>query len=110
MASKICPVPGCPEVTKGGRCAPHKAELERQRGTRQQRGYDLAHDRERKRVARLIRRGGQHCARCQLELPKDLPSDAWHLDHNADRTGYLGPSHTDCNLAAAGRAAHQVSP
>lgn len=106
MASRICPVPGCPTITGGGRCDPHKAELEAQRGSRQQRGYDANHDRTRRKIARLIRRGGQHCARCQLELPPDIPSDQWHLDHDDQRTGYLGPSHKDCNLAAAGRAAH----
>lgn len=30
-----------------------------------------------------------------------IPLDDRHLDHNAARNGYLGPSHARCNLAAA---------
>ena len=30
-----------------------------------------------------------------------LAGEEWHLDHNPDRDGYLGPSHARCNLSAA---------
>ena len=45
-----------------------------------------------------LRAGKATCARCGEPIH---PEDDWHLDHNADRNGYLGPSHASCNLAAA---------
>ncbi len=35
-----CSVPGCPELTTGGRCPAHQREAEQQRGTAAERGYD----------------------------------------------------------------------
>lgn len=39
-ASRVCSVPGCPELTTGGRCQAHKRESDRARGTAAQRGYN----------------------------------------------------------------------
>lgn len=36
---QVCSVPGCPELTKGGRCADHQRAAEQQRGSAAQRGY-----------------------------------------------------------------------
>lgn len=38
-ALAICPTPGCPELTNGGRCATHRQAAEQNRGTAAQRGY-----------------------------------------------------------------------
>jgi hypothetical protein len=64
-------------------------------------------------IAPLVRAGKATCARCGEPIhPED---DDWHLDHNADRNGYLGPSHARCNLAAGaavvnGRRSAQAQP
>lgn len=42
-ASRVCPVPGCPQLTQGGRCTEHTREADQARGSRQQRGYGTAH-------------------------------------------------------------------
>lgn len=34
-----CSVPGCPELTSGGRCEAHRREAEQQRGSTAERGY-----------------------------------------------------------------------
>jgi hypothetical protein len=54
--------------------------------------------------AARIQQGGVTCARCGKALTSATP---WHLDHNADRTGYLGPSCAACNTSAAGKASHR---
>ena len=85
-------------IPSGSRCAACRAVVERsrdaQRGSRQQRGYDAAHDAERQRWAPLVDAGQVSCARCGAPIP---PGTAWDLDHTDDRTGYLGPSHAGCN-------------
>lgn len=42
-AKRVCPTPGCPELTEGGRCDDCKARAEQARGTAAQRGYDHEH-------------------------------------------------------------------
>lgn len=69
-------------------------------GTTKQRGYDSKHVKERKRYARIVKAGRATCARCGNPI---APDAEWHLDHTDDRTGYLGPSHADCNVKAAAR-------
>lgn len=102
-ALRPCTAIGCPELTdRGGKCADHRAAAEAARPSRQARGYGRDHDRERRRWARLIRRGGVTCARCGRPI---APDDDWHLDHRDDRAGYLGASCATCNTSAGGRAA-----
>lgn len=48
----LCPEPGCPELTDGGRCERHKKTRERRRGSSAKRGYGAAHRAMRKRVLR----------------------------------------------------------
>lgn len=44
-ALKTCSIPGCPQLCTKGRCDEHRADAERARGTRQQRGYGVGHNR-----------------------------------------------------------------
>lgn len=43
QALRVCPIPGCPTLVAGGRCAKHAQASDRERGTRQQRGYGREH-------------------------------------------------------------------
>lgn len=76
-------------------CKAHRAAAERERGTRQQRGYGPAHDALRRAWRIRIDRYGASCARCGGPIP---PFAEFNLDHSEDRTYYLGPSHPVCNM------------
>ena len=39
----MCNVPGCPALTRAGRCQDHQRQAERARGSSRQRGYTGAH-------------------------------------------------------------------
>lgn len=105
MALRVCPVPGCPALTTGGRCGKHAREADQARGSRQQRGYTADHDRLRRRYAPLVATGQATCARCGQPID---PNEPWDLGHTDDRQGWTGPEHANrCNRAAGGRAAHQ---
>lgn len=67
------------------------------RGTRTQRGYNQTHQRARNQWARHVATGNAQCTRCGQPI---TPGEPWHLDHTADRTGYLGAAHPSCNSAA----------
>ena len=66
----------------------------------QARGYGYAHTQARK--AWLLRhQPTDPCTRCGRPLG---PAGPWlHLDHNAQRTGYIGLSHAKCNTSAGSR-------
>lgn len=70
------------------------------RPTTTERGYGADHQKERQRWARLVEKGEANCTRClnPIELTPDGP-EPWDLDHNEDRTAYLGPAHRHCNRA-----------
>lgn len=102
-ASRICAQFGCGASASGRYCPAHTRDREQQRGTTSARGYGAPHQRQRARWAPDVSAGRVACARCG-ELIQ--PGEAWALDHTADRSGYLGPSHKFCNESAAGRAAH----
>jgi 5-methylcytosine-specific restriction protein A len=71
----VCPTPGCPALTPGGRCATCKAKAEKARGTSAQRGYGRRHqDRFRKGVL------ARHpvCVICRQQ-PSTV-ADHWPLD------------------------------
>jgi hypothetical protein len=87
-------------------CKPAKVQHEPS-GSTTQRGYGHRHVKERRRVAKLIKEGGQVCSRCGGLLPPDILSKDWALDHTEDRTGYLGPAHKDCNIKAAQQPARR---
>lgn len=105
MSKRVCSQPGCPTLIDGpGYCPTHARERDQARGTRQQRGYGTKHIKERARWARIIAHTDIPCSRCHEPITS---TDEWQLDHNDDRTGYLGPSHKGCNLSAAGVASHR---
>jgi hypothetical protein len=103
MRYRVCGKAGCPELSQGPMCAAHTRTRDRARGTRQARGYGVAHEKLRAHWAPIVARGTELCARCGERIS---PLQAWHLDHTDDRQGYLGPSHASCNT----RAARGVAP
>ena len=103
-AKRICAKPGCPKIVNARLCPSHKSEAEQARGSREARGYGYEHRFHRKQYLSFIEAGQVNCARCG-ELIQ--PGSAWALDHNEDRSGYLGPSHKFCNDSAGGKARHQ---
>jgi hypothetical protein len=82
------------------------------RGTTDERGYGKAHQRERRRLAALVRSGRATCARCGVAIgPEDEPclrcgrikcggTTNWDLGHDDDRTIYRGVEHSCCNRRA----------
>ena len=102
-AQRICGKAGCPKPVAKRYCAEHDAEYETKRGNSNARGYGSAHRRVRASLADVVARGDVPCARCGQPI---RPNDAWHLDHNDDRSSYLGPSHDTCNTSAGGKRAH----
>ena len=110
MAKRVCAEAGCPQLTNTTRCPTHTRAKDKARGTRQQRGYDAAHVKEaaawRAKIAR-----GEHVTCWRCGLPITDPDDC-HLGHDdRDRSITRGPEHgRACNLRAAGKAAHGISP
>ena len=110
MPRKVCAEPGCPTLTDRTRCTTHERAKDRARGTRQERGYDADHDREAKRWRDAVRRGELvTCWRCGDPITDPNDCHLGHDDH--DRRVTRGPEHgRGCNLSAAGRARHGISP
>ena len=63
-AKSVCPVAGCAELTEGGRCAKHKAEADRARGTSAERGYN---SRQWRATRRALLRRDKDCRVCGQE-------------------------------------------
>jgi len=104
-AKKICANPGCPEITDQSRCRVHRAEADRARGTKTQRGYGKQFQSERKVWVRMVAEGVVSCWRC---LKPIAPGADFHLGHDDhDRTITRGPECPKCNLSAAGKASHR---
>jgi hypothetical protein len=61
----------------------------------------------RRQLEPFVASGAAVCARCGEAIS---PWEEWHLDHNDDRTGYIGPSHAKCNLSAAGKRSRPPAP
>lgn len=76
------------------RCPACRQRHDRQRGTTTQRGYDGRHKQAR---AKLIKawHPGDPCAHCGK--PMAGPASSLDLAHTADRTGYRGLAHAECN-------------
>jgi hypothetical protein len=85
----------CPNLRP---CPDHARAAERARGTRQQRGYGRDHEKLREHWKPKVEAGLTRCARCRQPI---LLGQDWALDHEDDRSGYLGPSHAACNIRAA---------
>lgn len=101
MARRPCIEPGCPVITDSTRCAEHERARDRVRGTRQERGYDAAHDALRADYQQLMSAGVSfECWRCG----DPIDPEHWHLGHDDhDRSVYRGPECLPCNLATRGR-------
>ena len=109
MANRRCI--DCPNLGpwKRGRCPDHERARDKQRGTRQQRGYDAQHQATRASlVAQLDRVGWLTCWRCTRPITNADDMHVGHDDH--DRSLTRGPEHRLCNLSAAGRASHPTPP
>lgn len=102
MAKRVCAEPGCPTLTDTTRCLDHTRDHDRARGTRQQRGYDAAHDATRRAsVAKLAAGRTLTCWRCSQPITS---ADELHIGHDDhDRSITRGDEHRACNLKAAGR-------
>lgn len=106
----VCARPGCPELTTARYCPADAAAYERQRGTRQQRGYTAEHDRLRERWRPRVERASVNCHAKVCVMVSGrliLPGQPWDLGHTDDRTAWTGPEHAPCNRSAGGKAAHQ---
>ena len=97
-ARRVCSQSGCGTIVAGGRCAEHRAERERDRGSRQARGYDTTHTKLRAQWAPRVAQGGIHRT-CPGLLPPDQPFDLGHDRY--DRTRWTGPEWPACNRATA---------
>lgn len=81
-----------------GKCREHRREVDKARGTRQQRGYDAEYDRERRSYERRMAAGETFaCWRCGRTVwPHEF--SLGHCDD--DRRVIHGPEHLRrCNLA-----------
>jgi len=106
VSNRVCSAHGCPELypkTEGPRCATHRREHHRARGTKAQRGYGSEHTKLRTSWSSRVATGTVKCARCNRTI---APAAPWALDHADDRETYLGPSHKRCNDSAGGTKAH----
>ena len=99
---KVCSEPGCPNLQPETRCLDHRRAYERGRGTRQQRGYDSAHDKLRAEYQRRMDAGQPYsCWRCS----KPINPQHWTLGHcDDDRSRYHGPECPPCDYATSGRS------
>jgi hypothetical protein len=97
-AWRVCGETGCGEITPTGRCDQHRRTADRRRGTRQERGYDAAHDRLRKQWKEQVDQCDVDCWRCGKPINPLLPWDLGHDDN--DKTKYKGPEHVLCNRGA----------
>jgi hypothetical protein len=108
MVSRVCATPGCPTLVKqgarNGRCPACERAADRERGTRQQRGYDAAYDAIGRDYQRRMDDGERFiCWRCRDPLGTRRGID-WHLGHDdRDRSVIRGPECPSCNLSTSSR-------
>ena len=104
MAKRVCSHPGCPQLVPTaayrGLCDEHRKQRDRDRGTREQRGYGDDHRKLRAAWQRRINQGELvQCWRCGARVA----GSRWHLGHDDhDRSITRGPECVECNLKAAG--------
>ena len=110
MPLKVCSEPRCPTLVPTGtpRCPTHTAQRERQRGTRQQRGYGPQHQQTLARLRRLYPSGPCHrCGRPGTWNPEAPPNQrltGGHLNPNGPPTpDNEKPEHLTCNVRDARR-------
>lgn len=104
MALRVCIVHGCPTLTASTRCKAHEAAHQHTRGTRQARGYDATHDRNR---ATLLA-DNPPCHKCGAPA-----TTAGHIvpriDGGTSDLANLAPECGPCNYSEGGRLAHRRS-
>jgi hypothetical protein len=85
------------------RCQPCERLRDKARGSREERGYDHAHRKERARYQSYMDEGVRYrCWRCGR--PINPNPKRWHLGHcDVDRSRHHGPEHVSCNTATSGR-------
>lgn len=86
-AMQVCPTPGCPTLTPGGRCAPCQAKARAARPQPSRRGYGRAW---RKASAEYLQTHPYcECEECEAkpQLQRDLATEVDHIDG----LGPLGP-------------------
>lgn len=107
--SALRPCLDCGAITATSRCpgctSARGKVRDRQRGTRQQRGYDAAHEADRRGWTPAVAAGHVACWRCGDPIQ---PGEPWDLGHDdRDRTVTRGPEHANrCNRKAGGQASH----
>ncbi|MCI0386655.1 HNH endonuclease signature motif containing protein [Streptomyces sp. CNQ085] len=102
-AMQVCPTPGCPNLTPGGRCERCQGGARASRGSARARGYDSRW--ERTRAAYLAAHPLCECAECEAQ-PALLRPRATEVNH-IDGLGPLGPrGHDWANLQAMTKAHH----
>ena len=88
---------------RAGRCPTCSRIHDRERGSREERGYGAAHRHARAAYqARMDAGEAIRCWRCAKPIANGEPWDLGHDDH--DRNITRGPEHATCNRSAAGRA------
>ncbi|MDT3395447.1 HNH endonuclease signature motif containing protein [Streptomyces sp. B1866] len=102
-ALQVCPTPGCPNLTKAGRCPTCQAAATHARGSARAKGYDGRW--ERTRAAYLREHPYCECDDCTT-LPELLRPRATEVNHR-DGLGPHGPrGHDWANLQAMTKAHH----
>ena len=100
----ICSTPKCPAILdKAGKCPAHCRAVDKARGSRNDRGYGIAHDKLRAQWAPKVAAGTVECWRCLKLIASGTPWDLGHDD--TDRAKYRGPEHAHCNQSAGGKLA-----
>ena len=102
-ALQVCPTPGCPTLTQGGRCERCEQRASRARRSSTAQGYDARW--QRTRSAYLREHPLCECDECE-ELPALLRPRATEVNHR-DGLDPLGPrGHDWTNLQAMTKAHH----
>lgn len=101
-ALTVCPTPGCPELTSGGRCDTCIAKAEAQRGTATDRGYGHTH---RTRFRRLVLTRDPLCVCEDVAHGHGRPclAPSAHADHHPRSRRELVQLRIDPNDPAHGR-------
>jgi len=75
MTLRVCPVPDCPTLTLGGRCAKHERQKREQRGTTTQQGLGWQHQQRRAQLVTVAM--GTSCPDCGTPMtdPRRMVAD-----------------------------------
>lgn len=103
QALQVCPTPGCPTLTLGGRCPDCTQQASKGRGSARAKGYDARWERTKRAYLQAF--PWCECDDC-LALPPILRPWASEVDHR-DGLGPNGPrGHDWSNLRSMTKACH----